>query len=47
MMELASQGSLIDNLSISEEETARLVEQITDALVYIHRNKVIHRDLKP
>lgn len=42
-----AQKSLIETLAIGENETAKIIEQVTDGLVHIHRNNVIHRDLKP
>ena len=46
-MELAPHGALIDCLKMEEEKTSKMVNQITNALVYTHRKKIIHRDIKP
>ncbi len=37
----------MDNTFIEPEEATRLVHQIGDALDYVHRQEVIHRDIKP
>lgn len=47
LMELAPHGSLIDRLHMSEAETSKIVDQVTEALVYTHRMRIIHRDIKP
>ena len=47
LLELAPHGSLIDHLGMSEEQTSKIVDQVTDGLVHLHRNRIIHRDIKP
>jgi len=51
IMELMSGGELFDYVvkkgTLTEEEAARIVRKVTDALVYMHSKNVIHRDLKP
>eukprot|EP00574_Skeletonema_japonicum_P003857 CAMPEP_0201723340 /NCGR_PEP_ID=MMETSP0593-20130828/7425_1 /ASSEMBLY_ACC=CAM_ASM_000672 /TAXON_ID=267983 /ORGANISM="Skeletonema japonicum, Strain CCMP2506" /LENGTH=484 /DNA_ID=CAMNT_0048214435 /DNA_START=230 /DNA_END=1684 /DNA_ORIENTATION=- len=51
IMELMSGGELFDYVvkkgTLTEEEAARIVRTVTDALVYMHSKNVIHRDLKP
>lgn len=47
MLELAPQGSLIDTLRLPEPKAARMVDQVADALEYIHSRSIIHRDIKP
>ncbi|XP_053551935.1 serine/threonine kinase-like domain-containing protein STKLD1 [Bombina bombina] len=54
-MELCDQGSLSDIIhrnrqlkeEIDEEIIQKFLAQTIDALVYIHKNKIIHRNLKP
>ncbi|HET8564514.1 MAG TPA: serine/threonine-protein kinase, partial [Candidatus Binatia bacterium] len=50
VMRYMSGGSLTDWIErgrFSLEDTARIIEKITQALSYAHRRGVIHRDLKP
>jgi non-specific serine/threonine protein kinase/serine/threonine-protein kinase len=36
-----------DDPSVSLEEKLRLIVQLCDAVTYVHRNLILHRDLKP
>ena len=51
VMEYAEGGSLADKLkvqgSIPEAEAVRYIQQIADALKYIHQQKMNHLDIKP
>ncbi|KAJ7232851.1 other/AUR protein kinase [Mycena haematopus] len=51
MIEFASKGELYKQLSkhgsFSEKRSARYIDQMTDALIYLHGKHVIHRDIKP
>lgn len=44
-------GELFDYVvqkgTLTEEEAAAIVKQVTSALVYIHQKGIVHRDLKP
>ncbi|NOH01329.1 MAG: serine/threonine protein kinase [Chloroflexi bacterium] len=42
-----SLSDLIEQGSISIQDTARIVEKIAQGLAYAHRKGIIHRDLKP
>uniref|UniRef100_A0A183CSB0 Protein kinase domain-containing protein n=1 Tax=Globodera pallida TaxID=36090 RepID=A0A183CSB0_GLOPA len=50
VMEYANGGELYDyvskNGSLPEAEARRIFRQITSAVLYCHKNKVAHRDLK-
>lgn len=49
-MEYLPDGSLFDKLAekttFSEKKTSRIIKQIIEALMYMHKFKIIHRDLK-
>lgn len=51
MIEFAGKGELYRQLSkhgkFSEQRSARYVDQMADALEYLHSKHVIHRDIKP
>jgi serine/threonine protein kinase len=49
IMECMPDGSMHSNgkKRISESEAAHLIAQACDGLLYIHRESIIHRDIKP
>ena len=51
MLEFAGKGELYKQLSkhgcFSEKRSARYIDQMADALIYLHNKHVIHRDIKP
>lgn len=47
MMEYACGGTLMERLKCSEQEASRAIDQVLDALTYLHRKRVVHRDIKP
>ncbi|KAK7064822.1 kinase-like protein [Favolaschia claudopus] len=51
MIEFAGKGELYKQLSkhgsFTEKRSARYIDQMADALIYLHGKHVIHRDIKP
>ncbi|KAI0762001.1 kinase-like protein [Trametes elegans] len=51
MLEFAGKGELYKQLTkygcFSEKRSARYIDQMADALMYLHAKHVIHRDIKP
>ena len=51
MLEFAGKGELYKQLSkhgcFSEKRSSRYIDQMADALMYLHSKHVIHRDIKP
>lgn len=47
MMEYACDGTLMEKLKSEEAFVSKSVDQVLNAIQYMHRNKVVHRDLKP
>ncbi|GLB36692.1 putative protein kinase superfamily protein [Lyophyllum shimeji] len=51
MLEFAGKGELYKQLSkfgcFSERRSSRYIDQMADALMYLHSKHVIHRDIKP
>ncbi|KAF8630882.1 hypothetical protein AX17_005240 [Amanita inopinata Kibby_2008] len=51
MLEFAGKGELYKQLSkygcFSEKRSSRYIDQMADALIYLHGKHVIHRDIKP
>ena len=32
---------------MNSQETAKTIDQVTDALIYLYEQRIIHRDIKP
>ncbi|XP_076783674.1 aurora kinase C isoform X2 [Arvicanthis niloticus] len=51
ILEYAPRGELYKELQrkqkLDQQQTATIIDQLSDALIYCHGNKVIHRDIKP
>lgn len=50
VMELCTGGELFDAIcenNFNERDAAKVVKQITEALIYLHEKSIVHRDLKP
>ena len=51
MLEFAGKGELYKQLSklgcFTEKRSSRYIDQMADALTYLHSKHVIHRDIKP
>lgn len=53
VLEFAAKGELYRYLQnqpqhrLTEEVSAKFIDQVADAIDYCHRNRVIHRDIKP
>lgn len=50
IMELCEGGELFDAIcenNFSEADAAAIIKQITEALIYLHKQGIVHRDLKP
>jgi calcium-dependent protein kinase len=46
VMEFCSGGDLFERMPYTEKEAARLVNQIVNAVRYLHSKNICHRDLK-
>jgi len=50
VMEICEGGELFDAIcenNFTEKDAAKVVKQITEALIYLHEKGIVHRDLKP
>ena len=50
-MDLCEGGDLFDKIktsgTFSEKKVSEIMKQIMSAVLYLHNNRVVHRDLKP
>jgi serine/threonine protein kinase len=46
-MEYAEGGILLEKLKCSEDMVSKYVDQTIDAVQYLHKLKIAHRDIKP
>jgi polo-like kinase 1 len=50
LLELCPNGTVLDQLRkssrFSEDQTAKVVREVLEGLIYLHQHRVIHRDLK-
>lgn len=47
LMEYAEGGILMDKLKCAEDIASQFVDQTIDAVQYLHKLKIAHRDIKP
>ena len=51
IMDLCEGGDLFDKIktsgTFSEKKVSEIMKQIMSAVLYLHNNRVVHRDLKP
>ena len=47
LMEYIEDGTLMNHLQSHEIFVSDVVTQVLDAVEHLHRNRVIHRDIKP
>ena len=47
MMEYAPDGMLINHLKTEEDFVSSILSDLLNAVHYIHRKQVVHRDIKP
>ena len=47
VMEFCSGGTLADRIPLSEEDVCHMLPSILDALSFLHKAGIVHRDIKP